>query len=93
MWLGGNDNNVEGQWVWSVDSRPISYVAWSSHDGGTAENCMSLNVNDRTWSDNRCTNPMEFVCGKLIIIIIIMIITTTRTTPMTTTTPTTIRRV
>ena len=54
---------------------------------------MSLNVNDRTWSDNRCTNPMEFVCGKLIIIIIIMIITTTRTTPMTTTTPTTIRRV
>jgi hypothetical protein len=79
--------------VWSVDSRPISYVAWSSQDGGTAENCMSLNVNDRTWSDNRCTNPMEFVCGKLIIIIIIMIITTTRTTPMTTTTPTTIRRV
>ena len=55
---------------------------------------MSLNVNDRTWSDNRCANQMEFVCGKLIIIIIIiMIITTTRTTPMTTTTPTTIRRV
>ena len=52
---------------------------------------MSLNVNDRTWSDNICTNQMEFVCGKLIIIIIIiiMIITTTRTTPMTTT----IRRV
>ena len=52
---------------------------------------MSLNVNDRTWSDNSCSNRMEFVCGKLIIII--MIITTTRTTPMTTTTPTTIRRV
>ena len=54
---------------------------------------MSLNVNDRTWSDNICTNQMEFVCGKLIIIIIIILITTTRTTPMTTTTPTTIRRV
>ena len=42
---------------------------------------MSLNVNDKTWSDNSCDNPMEFVCGKLIIII--MIITTTRTTPIT----------
>jgi len=58
--------------VWSVDSTSISYVAWSSHDGGTAENCMSLNVNNGTWSDNNCANLMAFVCGKLIIIIIIV---------------------
>ena len=71
--------------MWSVDANPISYEAWSSTDGGTAENCMSLNVNNGTWSDNNCGNFMAYVCGKLIIIIIIivMIITTTRTTTKT----------
>jgi hypothetical protein len=69
FWMGMNDLEQEGQWVW-LDGSPVGYTNWNletnepnnSHEGG--EQCGRLNRfwPLHTWDDAQCQNMYAAVC-------------------------------
>ncbi len=68
-WIGFNDLDTDGTWVWS-DGWTGSYTHWNSGEpnGGTAENCAELNWRQGTglWNDSTCDDDTlgkrSYVC-------------------------------
>lgn len=67
-WVGLNDRQVEGQWVW-LDGVPIGYEHWDSgepNDGGGGEDCgliMTTRNRQTEWDDRPCDQGRPFICG------------------------------
>ena len=61
IWLGGTDEEVEGDWKWS-DGNEWSEERWKRHRGyfGTSKNC--LLVNNGEWLDTKCSYSMPSIC-------------------------------
>jgi hypothetical protein len=62
LWLGGDDDDDEGSWVWR-DGAPFGYVAWASgepNDSG-GEDCLEMLGGGR-WNDLDCGDDRAFVC-------------------------------
>jgi hypothetical protein len=64
-WIGANDIDVEGDWVWA-DGSTVHYDDWAAgepDDAGDAD-CAITNTSGRRgeWSDMRCTSEYQFVC-------------------------------
>jgi hypothetical protein len=67
-WIGLNDRDTEGSFVWTDASAP-SFTSWaaSDPDGGAAQDCVELSA-DGSWNDRSCDDSVPFVCelsGKL----------------------------
>ena len=68
MWIGINDKETEGTWVYESDSAPVAIqpVPWTSGEpsnSASAEHCGSFYTSFvRTWNDRRCTDSMEYIC-------------------------------
>ena len=66
MWIGINDKETEGTWVYESDSAPVAIQPWHGNEpdnSASAEHCgrfYTLFV--RTWSDGRCTNSYVYIC-------------------------------
>ena len=65
-WIGANDADVEGQWVW-VTGEPMGYTGWrdgepNNDDGG--EHCGAYDVDGSGtgWFDTECDRDFRFVC-------------------------------
>ena len=68
VWIGANDKDVEGTWVWTDGS------AWKLENWRTGEpnndheHCaeMKANVQNGKWNDVQCAGPdfFEFICKK-----------------------------
>ena len=78
VWLGGNDRNLEGTWVWVGDGRSfpptsnpdISYANWRSNEPNNNGNqdCMRISVTGSSageWLDTECGNRYYFACQGL----------------------------
>lgn len=66
VWIGGNDRENEGHFVWSRDGNPITFTNWDSgnpdnYNGN--EDCIEMR-RDGIWNDRRCDHRTLFVCEK-----------------------------
>ncbi|XP_032238898.2 uncharacterized protein LOC5513456 isoform X2 [Nematostella vectensis] len=63
MWIGYNDKNSEGDWVWS-DQMTSSYTNWderSPNNGGVT--CAIVTKKGR-WHDEQCQAKYSYICKK-----------------------------
>uniref|UniRef100_A0A672NK09 Galactose-specific lectin nattectin-like n=1 Tax=Sinocyclocheilus grahami TaxID=75366 RepID=A0A672NK09_SINGR len=67
FWVGAQDGEQEGQWIWS-DGSPFNYTSWCSgepNNAGDAENCLELaHSSNQCWNDLTCSSFLDFVCAK-----------------------------
>lgn len=63
-WLGGSDAAEEGRWLWP-DGAGVPGELWAPDqpDGGTAENCLSMDGGGAV-SDERCEASQNAVCEE-----------------------------
>ena len=55
-WLGANDRQAEGQWVW-VDGTPLIFSKWAPgepNDFNGVQDCSYAGRFDRLWDDVGC---------------------------------------
>jgi nucleoside-specific outer membrane channel protein Tsx len=65
--IGGNDIEVENEYIWSSSRQKITYTRWASgqpdslaHDG---DDCISINYySDYQWHDTQCDISYRFIC-------------------------------
>lgn len=69
MWIGLNDNAVEGTYRWSSDNSLLgAYTNWAATQpdnsgGGAGSDCVAMNnVAAGTWDDLVCTTTHGYVC-------------------------------
>jgi len=66
-WLGGNDKQSEGNWVWSRDNSTVDYKNWyhtePNNAGKDGEDCMEIKSSG-TWNDNACFKNRTFICEQ-----------------------------
>jgi hypothetical protein len=64
LWIGFNDREIEGSWVWS-DGSAAAYTGWGEgepNDSG-GEDCACTNWGGyATWNDMTCDYPLPFFC-------------------------------
>lgn len=66
VWLGGNDREVENQWVW-ITGEPMVYQGWRAGEPNDAngEDCMIMELdNGGTWDDRACGNSYGYICER-----------------------------
>ncbi len=63
-WLGINDINSEGNWVYDSSNQPIAFSKWNEGEPNSAgnEDCAEHRVVKGGWNDNNCwsKNPVVF---------------------------------
>ena len=74
-WIGINDRDREGRWVWEESGKAATYFNWSpgTPNGWIAENCARMWLNGR-WDDVVCDliilgvdlYKIPVVCEKLL---------------------------
>ena len=74
MWIGGNDQTKNDQWMWVNAGTLVNngYTDWAPgqpDDAWTDEYCMELiqwkhGSNELRWNDGRCWWEHSFVCQK-----------------------------
>ncbi|KAK7073106.1 hypothetical protein SK128_019624 [Halocaridina rubra] len=65
LWLGANDKDIEGQWVYTSNSQPLNWEGpWRGlgPNGGSVENCLVLLTGNfpAAWSDIACLETYSF---------------------------------
>uniref|UniRef100_A0A8C1R8J0 Galactose-specific lectin nattectin-like n=1 Tax=Cyprinus carpio TaxID=7962 RepID=A0A8C1R8J0_CYPCA len=67
FWVGAQDGEQEGQWIWS-DGSPFDYTSWCSgepNNSGNVEHCLELAYSsNHCWNDLSCSDRVAFVCAK-----------------------------
>merc|ERR1719323_2186383 len=71
-WIGGNDQDAEGEWRWVEDGSLVddgsgSFTNWAEGhpNGGESKNCMTMYGGDGTWYDYYCDDGVgPAVCSK-----------------------------
>lgn len=64
-WLGGNDINSEGVWVWEDGENWGGFTWWFSgepNNGGDNEDCLEIRYSDYKWNDLACGTAISYVC-------------------------------
>ena len=63
FWLGGEDFEEEGNWVW-IDETPFTFTNWRSDQGtgGPAQNCLAIATDHATWFDYECYFAHAYMC-------------------------------
>lgn len=68
VWLGGEDMNTDGVWVWSSTNNPISTTEsdWDTANGNPgSEQCMLLYLAfGNRWRDTACDEEHAFICER-----------------------------
>ncbi|RUS76040.1 hypothetical protein EGW08_016196 [Elysia chlorotica] len=66
VWLGASDQEQEGYFVWFTGAAVSNrYYNTFLKDGGTRENCVSLDVSFKHWLDVDCAMELPFMCQKM----------------------------
>jgi hypothetical protein len=64
-WIGANDRDVEGDWVWT-DGYSVGYESWASgypSSSGSADCAITNNGGRRgDWVDTSCSSSYPFIC-------------------------------
>jgi hypothetical protein len=73
-WLGGTDQDAEGNWMWMNTTRfwsgaatgmalAYAHFAPMMPGGGTARNCLHVTASG-TWTDEACTSSFAYMCER-----------------------------
>lgn len=66
-WIGGNDRQQEGSFVWT-DGDAIDFFNWDSGEpdiGGTPdEDCILFDGGNGEWSDEECSDDNDYLCER-----------------------------
>ena len=68
IWLGGQDINKEGSWIWQTSGDDIEYSKFQvgEPNGGANENCLLMYYENGNWMDIPCTNAYNYhLCERL----------------------------
>ena len=62
IWIGGNDKEEEGEWVWT-DSSPWKFTNWGPNQPNnySGQDCLIYFVNFG-WNDFYCNKKQRFIC-------------------------------
>lgn len=66
FWIGLNDFEVEGRWVWTESNKEPEYSSWAEtapNNGGNDENCGIMNPLGQ-WNDIPCSAHIDYICEK-----------------------------
>ncbi|KAK0140964.1 Macrophage mannose receptor 1 [Merluccius polli] len=63
VWIGLNNNNTQGAWRWSEDSRDTSFYNWNKGEPRGDGNCVELRP-DGFWNDVGCYHKLPFICHE-----------------------------
>jgi len=72
LWIGANDMNNEGHFVWAINGSPVTHAVWDRNqpdNGGGNQDCVVTNFEGRTgkWDDQGCDADKHFwVCQFII---------------------------
>ena len=63
VWLGLNDKEKEGVFVWSDETTPI-FDQWQSDEpnGGNRENCACIGSQTKLYYDIVCSSLLHYIC-------------------------------
>lgn len=69
-WIGIDDRQVEGTWLWvdgtisNVGGVPMGFDGWnpSQPSGGLAENCAEMDPGQAGWADSPCEQAQPYIC-------------------------------
>ena len=71
-WLGGNDQNIEGLYVWGATGQNISLFDWCSrdfqpNDWTGDQDCIGYRIysGDREWFDEPCHEQKSYICERI----------------------------
>ena len=66
-WIGLNDKDVEGNFVWVSDNSTVYYSNWDRGDpnnAGQGEHCVLIWTRDHKWDDAPCGWHRRPLCEK-----------------------------
>ena len=70
-WIGGSDEEIEGEWNWITSGRPIDdhlFTDWSTNHGSAprtdVQDCLKLtnNLENGHWTDANCGRDFNVIC-------------------------------
>ena len=69
VWLGGEDQVIEGKWFWAQSGAPVDggFTNWKAGEPNSAsrlENCMEYYIHSKAWNDAPCNFTLPFICQK-----------------------------
>lgn len=67
LFIGGNDRDNEGSFVWSSDNRTLDFYNWSpvEHNSYTVnDNCIVIIYSGGKWADFNCIAKVPFLCKR-----------------------------
>jgi len=65
MWIGANDRDEEGSWVWAREGSKIGSTQWEDDEpnGKENDNCAVTNWNSPgKWNDDACESKFPYLC-------------------------------
>ncbi|CAC5367790.1 unnamed protein product [Mytilus coruscus] len=68
IWIGANDIENEGRWIWSSDNTTLQYFPWRSgqpDNYNNEEHCAQIfSDKDGGWNDIGCSERLSFTCER-----------------------------
>lgn len=67
VWIGGNDLQNEGTFIWSKSGQAINWDNWSRgnpDDTNSNEDCIEFYTFSGKWNDKLCDRGIQFICEK-----------------------------
>lgn len=66
FWIGLNDFEVEGRWVWTESNKEPEYSSWAAtapNNDDNNETCGIMNPLGE-WNDIPCSAQIDYICEK-----------------------------
>ena len=70
-WIGINDKNVEGEFVYASSREEVTVTDWYTgepNNYGGNENCVHFDYSE-IWNDDRCSKKHSFICENMPLVI------------------------
>ncbi|XP_062574195.1 low affinity immunoglobulin epsilon Fc receptor-like, partial [Saccostrea cucullata] len=66
VWIGANDIDTEGVFIWSKSKEKIAFSHWHPSEPSThvpEQDCVTI-VHEGLWDDTTCFSKIPFICEK-----------------------------
>ena len=63
-WIGGNDFDEEGTFIWTSDNTTLDFVNWNTGEPNNSngnQDCVSICQN-KHWRDRYCHDVLSYIC-------------------------------
>jgi hypothetical protein len=66
FWIGANDKDLEGDWVWESDKSKLLFSDWHVDEPSTDGDCAEIRWDQSLyrWNDIICSDFNLYICEK-----------------------------